>query len=159
MSDQNKKEWASRIPVDHPWVALDLDGTLMEDGHYPDFGKPRPGAKAACEFFRSHGIKVMVFTARTSLLGLDGKFQNVVTAIQDVMDWAVFYEIPIDYVYPFPKPTFVLAFFDDRAIHVGKDVDAWAVALEQFEKTFGPTEKITEDWKRKLLPPEVKDGS
>jgi hypothetical protein len=153
MQEQNKNDWEKAVPVNNPWVAIDLDGTLMEDGYYPEFGPPRPSARAACDYFKAAGIKVMVFTARTAITGLDGQFQNVNKTVSDIYEWAEFNEIHIDYVWPMPKPTFVLAFFDDRAVHVGKGSNAWGLAIRKFEETFGNAFSIKDDWKKKLLPP------
>ena len=138
-----------KLPVKHPWVCVDLDGTLMEDGHYPDFGPPIPGAKEACEWLHQNGVKIMVFTARTCFLDLDGSYLNVNRVVESVLAWGRTHGIQIDYVFPMPKPTYVLAFFDDRAIRVTPDAGGWPTALETFRQSY-----MARDWKRDVLPPE-----
>jgi len=162
-----------RLPVHNPWVAVDFDGTLCEDGYYPDVGPPRKGAKEFIQFFHNHGIKVMIFTARTSITGLDGDYQDVTKEIDKIKNWMKKYDIPIDYIFPLPKPVFVLAFFDDKAIHVGPDYPRRCGdgvytfqdsdlgldrAIEAFRFRF-PTllsGQNKEDWKKEVLPPKIK---
>lgn len=139
----------TRIPVDNPWVCIDLDGTLMADGHYPKFGPPLPGAKEALHELHRLGIKVMVFTARTAITGLDGRYVNVNTVVEQICQWANEHGLEIDYVWPMPKPTFVLAFFDDKAIRL--DDLGWGVAMQKFKETF----REGMDWRKAVLPPET----
>ncbi len=143
------------IPVSNPWIAVDLDGTIMEDGHYPNFGPPIPGAREALWELKGMGLKIMIFTARTALTGLDGQFQNVNKAVEQIQQWCTDNDIPCDYVWPMPKPTFIIAFFDDRAIHV--DIPGWEIgwdeALEEFKRRYGDKLK---NWVKAVLPPEIK---
>ena len=138
------------MPVSNPWVAIDLDGTLMEDGHYPEFGPPIKGAKLACMTLKHFGIKIMVFTARTAITGLDGSFQDVNESVRGIYAWAAKYGIPIDYVFPMPKPTFVLAFIDDRAVEFN---GSWLDAIDAIERKVGPLNNISKEWIGKVLPP------
>jgi len=149
----NDDQPSKQLPVSHPWVFVDLDGTLMEDGYYPDFGPPIPGAKAAMDVLKSKGLKIAIFTARTSPTGFDGKYLNVNKAIGRIYAWCARYDIPIDYVWPLPKPTYVVAFFDDRAIHVNSANNgrAWEVALNEFFTRFGGA--VAGDWQKAVLPP------
>lgn len=146
-----------KFPVDHPWVALDLDGTIMEDGHYPKLGPPRQGAREAVWRLKQLGLKIMIFTARTQPLNIEGKYTNVNKAVQAILDWGVEYDIPIDYVFPLPKPTFVVAFFDDRAIRVDEGFEGWDAAIREFEHHY--KDKIKGDWARAVLPPHLTGGS
>lgn len=155
----------ANIPVSHPWVAVDMDGTLCEDNHYPKFGPPRPGAREAMWNLRRMGVKIMVFTARTAMLGLDGKYQNVNNVVDDIHQWAGRHNVPIDYVFPLPKPTHILCFFDDRAIPVVNPPDPnrdhwqfWDDAMQVFEKRFG--HKL-QNWQREVTPStfEVPNGA
>lgn len=140
------------IPVSHPWVCIDLDGTLMEDGHYPDFGPPIKGAAWACDKLHKQGIKIMVFTARTAMLDLNGKYHDVNAAVENIYVWAHNNGIHIDYVFPMPKPTFVLAFFDDRSITLdNKTNSGWIHAMEEFQKRYPKLKK----WQKSVLPPKI----
>jgi len=142
--------------TDHPWIAVDLDGTLMEDHHYPGFGLPRPGARDAMLYFKSLGLKIMVFTTRTHVSGLDGKFQNVNKIINAIHAWGVEHDIPLDYVWPYLKPASILCFFDDRGITVAPDGDCgltgeevWEMARHEFNIRY--KDKI-KDWLREITP-------
>ena len=141
-----------KIPVSHPWICVDFDGTIMEDGYYPGFGPPKTGAMEKLTKYHSLGIKIMIFTARTSILGLDGTYQNVNKQIRAIEDWCRYNYIPCDYVYPLPKPTCVLAFIDDRAIRMEGE-HGWDIVDAFMEKDYIPKLK---DWKKAILPPEVK---
>jgi hypothetical protein len=152
MADENKP--VVHQMTDHPWVAVDLDGCLMEDNHYPAFGAPRVGAKAAMDYLKSLKLKIMIFTARTHISGLDGKFQNVNKIVNDIYAWGGINEIPIDYVWPMPKPASIICFFDDRAIRVeATDVGlpgfAWTAAINAFDHNYA--EKIP-NWLREVTP-------
>lgn len=155
----------AHVPVSHPWVAVDMDGTLCEDNHYPGFGGPRPGAQAAMEKLHQAGVKIMVFTARTAMLGLDGQYQDVNQVVQGIHNWAEKHDIHIDYVFPLPKPTHILCFFDDRAIPVVTPPDPsrdhgmfWDDAMEVFDRRFGRT---LANWQREVTPTtfEVPNGA
>jgi len=140
--------------TDHPWVAVDLDGTLMEDHTFPGYGQPRPGAQKAMLRLKELGLKIMVFTARTHVTGLDGRFQNVNKIVDGIREWAKEHEIPIDYVWPMPKPASILCFFDDRAIAVPQIPHesvgvAWADAMQDFEARYAA--KIP-NWLREVTP-------
>lgn len=150
--------------TDHPWVAVDLDGCLMEDHHFPGYGLPRPGAREAMARLRELGLKIMVFTARTHVSGLDGRFQNVNKVVDGIRDWAAEHNIAIDYVWPMPKPASILCFFDDRAITVKPAGEcarfhqltpvrdcpiAWTEAMEEFEDRYAA--KIP-NWLREVTP-------
>jgi len=127
----------------------------MEDHHYPNFGYPRIGAKQAMEYFRRLGLKIMVFTARTHISGLDGKFQNVNKIVQDIHNWADEYSIPVDYVWPYLKPASIICFFDDRGVRVAPPgenggVDfGWFDAINTFDRAY--KSKLPE-WLREVTP-------
>jgi len=141
-----------KIPVSNPWIAVDLDGTIMQDGHFPGFGLPLVGAKEKLQKYSDLGIKNMIFTARTAILGLDGTYQNVNKAINDIYTWCKHHNIPCDYVFPMPKPTCILAFIDDRGIRMDKE-RGWQGVDNIMEKFYIPKLK---DWKKEILPPEIK---
>lgn len=155
----------AHIPVNHPWVWVDLDGTLMEDNQYPGFGQPRVGAKRAINRLHELGVRVMVFTARTGIIGLDGQYQNVNAVVDQIREWAAKHDIKIDYVFPLQKPTHVLCGFDDRVIPVVCPPDPsrdhwqfWDDAMQVFEKRFG--HKL-QNWQREVTPStfEVPNGA
>ena len=155
MSDENKPTVVQM--TDHPWVAVDLDGCLMDDHYYPGFGPPRYKARDAMNYLRGLGLKIMVFTARTHISGLDGKFQNVNRVVDEIYAWAKLHEIPIDYVWPMPKPASIMCFFDDRAIRVapaGENTDgnsdySWFDAINNFDFVYKDKVK---DWLREVTP-------
>lgn len=156
MSDEKKPAVVQM--TDHPWVAVDLDGCLMEDHRFPGYGPPRPGAKEAMARLRELGLKIMIFTARTHVSGLDGKFQNVNKVINEIYAWAEKHGIAMDYVWPMPKPASILCFFDDRAItvyspHLHKNEEDhcfhWQSAINEFESRY--TTKIS-NWLREVTP-------
>lgn len=165
MESGSTSKVVAKLPVNWPWVAVDMDGTLCQDNHYPNFGPPRPGAKEAMQKLRSLGVKIMVFTARTAMLGLDSQYQDVNRVVDEIRAWSKEHDIPIDYVFPLPKPTHVLCFFDDRAIPVVNPPDPcrdhayyWEDAMEVFQRRFGHKLK---DWQREITPTtfEVANGA
>lgn len=146
----------AHVPVNHAWCAIDMDGTLCEDNHYPKLGPPRPGAKEAMEKLHQMGYKVMVFTARTAIMGLDGQYQDVNQHVQAIYNWAERHQIKIDYVFPMPKPTHIVFFVDDRAIPIVSPPDSsrdhkhfWEDVIAAVERRFGPT---AEGWQRDVTP-------
>jgi len=146
----------TNIPVSHPWCWVDMDGTLCEDNHYPRFGKPRPGARKALYEFKHMGLRIMVFTARTAMLGLDGKYQDVNQVIEEIKAWAQHNDIPIDYVFPLPKPTHILFGIDDRAISIVNPPDPsmdhemyWQDVVATVKARFG--HKL-QNWQREVTP-------
>jgi len=156
MSDEKKP--VTIQTTDWPWIAVDLDGTLMEDHHYPGFGLPRPGARDAMLYFKSLGLKIMVFTTRTHISGLDGKFQNVNKIVNNIHAWGVEHDIPLDYVWPYLKPASIICFFDDRAITVEPSEGAWERqegsfqwrrAVDEFDRRYA---KKIPDWLREITP-------
>jgi hypothetical protein len=154
MSDEKKPVVIQA--TDHPWVAVDLDGCLMDDHYYPGFGPPRHGARDAMNYLKGLGLKIMVFTARTHISGLDGKFQNVNRVVDEIYAWAKLHEIPVDYVWPIPKPASIMCFFDDRGITVAPDADyelegdeAWMIARHEFDIRYKDKVK---DWLREVTP-------
>lgn len=104
------------LPVDNAWVAVDLDGTILESGHFPALGPPIEGAREGLEEVRAMGLKIMIWTARTSMVDIHGRFQDVNKEIMWIAEHLRSNRIPFDYIHPFAKPTFVYKFIDDRAI-------------------------------------------
>lgn len=46
-------------------IAIDIDGTVLEEGYYPKFGPFRPHAIRVIKKIRQHGGKVVIWTCRT----------------------------------------------------------------------------------------------
>src|SRR5574341_1152442 len=86
---------------------------------------------------------------------LDGRFQNVNKVVNDIYAWAKTNQIPVDYVWPMPKPASIICFFDDRAIEVApahefdQHDQGWNVALATFERRYAA--KIP-NWLREVTP-------
>jgi len=140
------------LPVSKPWICVDLDGTLMEDGFYPGYGPPMPGAANAMKMFHDQGIGIMVFTARMATVGVDGTYQNTNKINREILSWAKRHKVWIDFVYPIPKPTFTLAFFDDRAVRFTPGRTGWSDAVKQFTDQYG--DKL-HNWQGALAPPPI----
>ena len=107
------------LAVDNVWVAVDLDGTLLESGHYPKLGPPKQWARESLKILRSWGLRIMYWTARTCLTEIDGKYQNVNKVIDDIKEHLVENRLwdNKDYIIPsMHKPALVYKLVDDRAI-------------------------------------------
>lgn len=113
------------FPVHNVWIAVDLDGTLMEGGHFPDFGPPTKGAQSAMQTLRDMGFKIMVWSSRTSSTDTDGKFQNINRIVKDIEAWLDKHHIPYDYIVSKDKkPSLIYRMIDDRAIPFKGNWDA-----------------------------------
>ena len=104
------------------YVAVDLDGTLMEPDMYPHYGKPTEGAKAAMERLKEKGWKIMVHTVRA------GKGDEVIERIED---WLIENEIPFDIVVAKPMASY---YVDDRGLNFDGDWDAIVNAIGDKKK-------------------------
>lgn len=141
-----------RLPVSHPWVAVDFDGTLCEDGYWPEIGPPRQFAQKFCDELHAMGVKIMIFTARTAITDFNGKYMNVLHEIEKIQQWCLVNDIQVDYIFPGHKPTQVIAFFDDRAITVGRDTEVSALESALCEFSVKWRSQIEKDWKQAVLP-------
>lgn len=112
---QRQARWAQMqtAPARPPWLAVDLDGTLLS--HEPgaaqrgQFGKPLSGAAQAMRELKSLGWKISVFTAR---LGDGPDAEQVASQVAQVLEG---YGIPFDDVWIGRKPRADF-FVDDKAI-------------------------------------------
>jgi hypothetical protein len=100
-----------------PWIAVDLDGTLLEYepgmASRDEFGQAIDGAREAMRELKSLGWRISVFTARlTPAAGNEAETDEMVAAISAVLDEQ---GIPFDDVWVGRKP-FADVFVDDRAV-------------------------------------------
>lgn len=131
------------FPVDNAWIAVDLDNTILEEGSYPQFGKPLPDSKDALMLLRKMGFKIMIWTNRTALTDIDGSFQNVNHIMDGMKEHLDMCGIPYDYILPTPhKPALVYKLIDDRAITFKPKEGGWSSVLKE----------IHEDMIRKNVP-------
>lgn len=114
-----------RTPVSNVWLAIDMDGTLCEDGHYPDFGKPKDGASAAMHSLKAMGFSLMIWTNRTAKTALNGDLCDPVIQHKAIEDWCKKHDIPFDYIDIDNKPVFVYAFVDNKAIRYDDKNGGW----------------------------------
>ena len=120
------------LPVDHAWIAVDLDNTLIKSGTYPGYGSALPGAIKGIEELRDMGFKIMIWTNRTGLTGVDGKYQNITQVVKDIEAHLKTEGIPFDYVIPaMHKPSFIYKMIDDRAIQFQGD---WQSVTAQIKR-------------------------
>lgn len=45
-------------------IAIDFDGTIIEEGIYPDFGEPKPNAIHTMKRLIDNGVKIIIWTCR-----------------------------------------------------------------------------------------------
>lgn len=46
-------------------IAVDVDGTILYDGHYPEFGAFKPHAIRVLRKIKDHGGRILIWTCRT----------------------------------------------------------------------------------------------
>jgi hypothetical protein len=115
-----------------PWVAVDLDDTLLEHeegmAERGEFGKPLPGAVKAMRELKSLGWRISIFTARI------GDDPNEAAALAQQIGQAVAnMGIPFDDVWIGSKPR-ADYFVDNKAIRFNGD---WDSVLLQLTETGG----------------------
>ena len=111
------------LPVDNPWIAIDLDKTIIKSAPWPNMGEPYPGAVEALNMFKDMGFKIMIWTARMTMTDPEGGHQNVNKIQKEIEDHLRSHCVPFDFVMPYKKPAFVFRFIDDRAIKFKGDWD------------------------------------
>lgn len=63
----------------HPVICIDLDGTIIEEGYYPRYGRPLPNAIESVNKLINAGYEVVIWTSRGNLDGyLDEAIQMLV---------------------------------------------------------------------------------
>lgn len=60
-------------PETHPVICVDLDGTILEDGYYPEVGQPLPYAIESINKLIKEGYEVIIWTSRGFKEGNLGK--------------------------------------------------------------------------------------
>lgn len=101
-----------------PLIAIDLDGTLIEQRWWPQLGPLKPGAvKYVTMLLRDNDVTI--FTARINKLDLDGKRRSQeevdqeIQNIRELLDSNGLQEVEIHVTKGKPS---ALLFIDDRAI-------------------------------------------
>lgn len=51
-------------PESHKHIAIDYDGTIVEDGAYPHIGEPLPGAIETMDAMLEEGYEIVIWTCR-----------------------------------------------------------------------------------------------
>jgi histidinol phosphatase-like enzyme len=125
---------SNHIPVSKPWVAVDLDGTLCEDGHYPDFGKPVEDAKQMLNVLKDMGFNIMIWTNRASSRDLDGSLIDPSVQVTKIKEWCRINGIPCDYVPINEKPLYVYAFIDNKAHRYSEEEGGWWAITKRIQR-------------------------
>ena len=121
-----------KLPIDRCWIAIDLDGTILEKGYYPEFGPPMKNVVKALTTIQDMGFKIMIWTARTSLTDIEGRFQNVNKILKDIEACLIKNSIPFDYIIPsMHKPSLIYKMIDDKAIEFDGN---WMKAVKKIKK-------------------------
>lgn len=119
------------LPVDNPWILFDLDGTILESGHYPEYGPPIEGAAAGMQAIKKLGFKIGIWTQRMAIADTAGKYQNLYGVARAIAAHLGDCNIPFDYIFPMVKPTYIVAFVDDRAIRFDRHSGGWHGVYEK----------------------------
>lgn len=53
-------------PETHPIVAIDIDGTILESGYYPDIGEPYEYVIETINRMHKHGYNIVIWSTRSS---------------------------------------------------------------------------------------------
>lgn len=135
-----------KLPFDNPHIAIDLDGTILESGHYPEFGPPQKGVKRALARLQEMGFKILIWTARTNQTNIDGSYQDIAAIIGDIKTHLKKHRIPFDTIVPTLNKPFVFRFIDDRAIkhedwdksikHIEAELNNMNIPLEGDKKRY-----------------------
>jgi hypothetical protein len=113
---------------DYIWVAVDLDGTILEpppnneyqdENGYPVLGDPIDGAQEALQELMDGGARVSIYTARAYFIENGGDEENLIEAIENKLSAE---GIPFSDIYIGNKPP-AHYFIDDRNIPFKGDWD------------------------------------
>lgn len=114
-------------------VLVDFDGTLCEF-KYPDFGKPRRGAKTFMQWLNDKGLHPIVWSSRLSSAHACEEEKNHI--IKSIHNWLLYYGI--DY---YAVDTgcigkrLALAYVDDRGVAAGPGT-TWAAARARINQIY-----------------------
>lgn len=113
-----------------PWVAVDLDGTILEEAPEGDkgqqtFGALKPGAAEALAELTSLGWRVSIYTARFGDEDLDEA--TIARWAEEIGDYLRSNEVPFNDVWVGRKPR-ADVFVDDKAIRFEDD---WPAIVQQ----------------------------
>jgi len=113
-------------------VLVDFDGTLCEF-QYPDFGRPRRGAKAFMKWLADKGLRPVVWSSRLSDVYVSNPDEKRVIA-QSIYNWLVqhgitFYDIDVG----MRGKRLALAYVDDRGVAAGEGT-TWAEARKRINE-------------------------
>lgn len=129
--DPEDYEWQEKV-ADHehqPWVAVDLDGTILADGFSdpngrPPLGEPLPGAKESLQALVDAGMRVSIWTARQYFEEDDKDDAEWQTEIDEHLQY---HQIPYTDIYVGKKPP-ADVFIDDKAVAFK---DNWPQVLQE----------------------------
>lgn len=129
---------------DFTWVAVDLDGTILEPPREYEingvhqFGEPLPGAKEALQELIDGGARVSIYTARQYFVKNKQDEENLRNAIENQLG---IYDIPFTDVYIGGKPPAML-YLDDKNVAFNGD---WDLALDTIRDRLKKTSDKTID--------------
>jgi 2'-5' RNA ligase len=118
--DLRDTDWKIKLADEQrePWVAVDLDGTILNEGPHegdgrPPLGEPFPGAKEVLQSFMDQGYRVSIWTARQYFEDDDSEGAEWQAEIDKHLKY---HQIPYSDIYVGKKPP-ADAFIDNKAIH------------------------------------------
>jgi 2'-5' RNA ligase len=118
--DLRDQDWKIKLAGEHrePWIAVDLDGTILNEGPHegdgrPPLGEPFPGAKEVLQGFMDQGYRVSIWTARQYFEDDNSENAEWQTEIDKHLKY---HQIPYTDIYVGKKPP-ADVFIDNKAIH------------------------------------------
>ncbi|MFS0905841.1 hypothetical protein AB3N02_22720 [Priestia aryabhattai] len=117
-------------------IAIDWDGTFVDDGHYPEFGEPKPHAVRVTKRILEEGGRILIWTCRGGLDQVTG-ISKVLwkNGIEDFIVNEHYPDITGQFEHSSQK-VFADVYIDDRGIHsYGKEIDWLEVEKILFTNT------------------------
>ena len=114
-------------------VLVDFDGTLCEFA-YPDFGKPRRGARTFMQWLVDRGLRPIVWSSRLSSLHATAEEKTAIVA--SIHNWLLYngmdyYAVDTGCV----GKRLALAYVDDRGVAAGEGT-TWAAARARINQIY-----------------------
>ena len=114
-------------------IAVDWDGTFVDDGQFPEIGEPKPNAVKVVKRLIDSGARIIIWTCR----GGEGQVKGITDKLNEngIYDFVVnkhIEDITSQFEYSSPK-VFCDVYIDDRSLHAVNGIDWFEIEKMIFE--------------------------